>query len=58
LTAAETAAHIHRDGIQILVDLNGYTKGGRPEIFALRPAPVQIAYMGACLARKRASSGR
>jgi len=32
--------------IDIAVDLMGYTQGGRPEIFALRPAPVQVAYLG------------
>lgn len=28
------------------MNLNGYTKGARNEIFALRPAPVQTSYMG------------
>jgi protein O-GlcNAc transferase len=28
------------------VNLNGYTKGARNEIFALKPAPVQTSYMG------------
>ena len=28
------------------VNLNGYTKGARNEIFALWPAPVQTSYMG------------
>ncbi|XP_047337192.1 probable UDP-N-acetylglucosamine--peptide N-acetylglucosaminyltransferase SEC isoform X2 [Impatiens glandulifera] len=32
--------------IQILVNLNGYTKGARNEIFAMQPAPIQISYMG------------
>lgn len=27
---------------QIAVNLNGYTKGARNEIFALQPAPVQV----------------
>ncbi|KDO26842.1 hypothetical protein SPRG_08133, partial [Saprolegnia parasitica CBS 223.65] len=41
------AAHlIHNDGIHILINLNGYTKGARTEIFALRPAPLQMAYLG------------
>lgn len=31
---------------QVAVNLNGYTKGARNEIFALRPAPVQTSYMG------------
>ncbi|CAN0455518.1 unnamed protein product, partial [Discosporangium mesarthrocarpum] len=33
---------IHADGIDILVNLNGYTKGARNEIFALQPAPLQV----------------
>jgi predicted O-linked N-acetylglucosamine transferase (SPINDLY family) len=40
------AARIARDGIQILVDLKGYTTASQPEIFALRPAPVQMSYLG------------
>ncbi len=40
---AQRMAH---DGIDILVDLNGYTNGGRPEILALRPAPIQVHYLG------------
>ncbi len=30
----------------MLVDLNGYTQHSREQIFALRPAPVQINYLG------------
>ena len=41
--AAET---IHRDGIDILIDLAGYTRFSRPEIFAMRPAPLQVSYLG------------
>jgi predicted O-linked N-acetylglucosamine transferase (SPINDLY family) len=37
---------IHRDGIDILVDLMGYTNGQRLKIFALRPAPVQVTWLG------------
>lgn len=33
---------IHADGMDILINLNGYTKGARNEIFALQPAPVQV----------------
>jgi predicted O-linked N-acetylglucosamine transferase (SPINDLY family) len=40
------AAAIAGDGIDILVDLAGYTDGARPEILALRPAPVQLTYLG------------
>jgi predicted O-linked N-acetylglucosamine transferase (SPINDLY family) len=28
------------------VDLNGFTAGGRPEIFGFRPAPLQMSYLG------------
>lgn len=38
----EAADRINADGIHVLVNMNGYTKGARNEIFALRPAPVQV----------------
>ena len=41
-----TAQRIAADGIDILVDLMGYTGLARPEVLALRPAPVQVAYLG------------
>ncbi|KAK9728636.1 hypothetical protein K7432_000910 [Basidiobolus ranarum] len=37
---------IVQDGIHILINLNGYTKGARNEVFAARPAPILMAYMG------------
>jgi hypothetical protein len=37
---------IVRDGIHILVNLNGYTRGARNELFAARPAPIQMSFMG------------
>ena len=37
---------IVEDGIHILVNLNGYTRGARNEVFASRPAPVQMSFMG------------
>ena len=40
------ASRIKHDGIDILVDLDGYTQDARPVVFALRPAPVQVAYLG------------
>lgn len=46
LNNIEAAARIKADGVQILLDLMGYTTGSRPEIFALQPAPVQVAYLG------------
>lgn len=41
-----SAEIIHRDGIDILIDLAGYTSFARSEIFALRPAPLQLCYLG------------
>ncbi|CAL9072695.1 unnamed protein product [Musa textilis] len=40
------ARKINEDKIHILVNLNGYTKGARNEIFAMQPAPIQVSYMG------------
>lgn len=34
------------DGIHILVNLNGYTRGARNEVFAARPAPIHMSFMG------------
>ncbi len=42
----QAAAKIAEDGIDILVDLNGYTKDARTKIFALRPAPVIVNWFG------------
>ena len=42
----ETADRIHRDEIDILVDLKGYTHGARVQIPAMRPAPIQVNYLG------------
>jgi protein O-GlcNAc transferase len=46
LSPEESACRIHADGIHILIDLAGYTTYSRPEIFALRPAPIQCSYLG------------
>lgn len=35
-----------REGIDIAVDLNGYTKGTRLGVFAYGAAPVQVGYLG------------
>jgi len=42
----QLAERIAADSIDILVDLNGYTRGGRPQVLALRPAPIEAAYVG------------
>ncbi|HET7198849.1 MAG TPA: tetratricopeptide repeat protein, partial [Burkholderiales bacterium] len=46
LSDADAARAIHADGIDILVDLKGYTFRARPGILALRPAPLQVGYLG------------
>ena len=43
---AEAAKRIAADGIDVLVDLAGYTGTARTQILALRPAPVQVNYLG------------
>jgi predicted O-linked N-acetylglucosamine transferase (SPINDLY family) len=40
------AARIAADGIDILVDVNGYTRDMRTRLFALRPAPVSVNWLG------------
>src|SRR5208282_5248912 len=37
---------IVKDRIHILVNLNGYTRGARNEVFAARPAPIHMSFMG------------
>jgi predicted O-linked N-acetylglucosamine transferase (SPINDLY family) len=37
---------IRKHEIDVLIDLQGLTAGCRPAIFARRPAPIQISYLG------------
>jgi len=42
----QAARRIVEDGVDILVDLNGYTKDARQPLLALRPAPVIVIWLG------------
>ena len=43
----QQVAQLIRDlEIDVAVDLNGFTDGARPDVFARKPAPVQVNYLG------------
>jgi protein O-GlcNAc transferase len=46
LADQDVAKLVMQDQIDIAVDLKGYTKSSRTGIFAYRPAPIQINYLG------------
>lgn len=46
LTESDAANKIHACGIDILVDLTGFTQSSRSGIVALRPAPIQVNWLG------------
>jgi predicted O-linked N-acetylglucosamine transferase (SPINDLY family) len=46
LSHAEVARQIAADGVDVLLDLTGHTAGSRLPALALKPAPVQVSYLG------------
>jgi predicted O-linked N-acetylglucosamine transferase (SPINDLY family) len=46
LSNAEAARAIHADGIDILIDLKGYTRDSRTAILLLGPAPLLVNFLG------------
>ena len=46
LNEAQTAALVAKDGVDLLVDLAGHTAGNQLLVFARKPAPVQITWIG------------
>lgn len=46
ITSPDLARRVQRDRIDVLIDLNGWTEGHRLHAFQLRPAPLQMTYLG------------
>ncbi len=46
LSDQAAADRIRANKIDILIDLQGYTEGARTKILSLRPAPIQVNYLG------------
>jgi protein O-GlcNAc transferase len=42
----QAAEQIHGDGVDILIDLKGFTRHSRTAILAQYPAPIQVNYLG------------
>ncbi len=48
LGTVDFSSLIYSKNIHILFNLNGWTHGHRSDVFVLRPAPIQVSYMGFC----------
>jgi predicted O-linked N-acetylglucosamine transferase (SPINDLY family) len=46
MSDAEAADRVRHDQIDILVDLGGHTASSRPLLFARKPAPIQVTWLG------------
>jgi protein O-GlcNAc transferase len=46
LAGTQALDFIRNQEIDIAIDLNGHTQGGRPELFLERVAPIQVNYLG------------
>ncbi|MFI4959787.1 MAG: tetratricopeptide repeat protein, partial [Lysobacterales bacterium] len=46
INLAAQAQHIHDDNIEVLIDLSAYCEGTNAKLFALRPAPLQVNWLG------------
>lgn len=46
LSVQGLASRIAADGIDVLVDLSGFTQHSRSKVLGLRPAPLQVSYLG------------
>jgi len=46
LTPMALAQQVRALGIEILIDLDGYSRSCKPEVFSFRPAPIQVNWLG------------